>query len=100
VRAGAGFEIDFYEQGTERMLRFDPVDDHYILRDGYDRWGSDHDERIAASTLSAMLNEALNAFMLFLRSNAPHLEAHPLIQEWAQGRLTAYGDVAEGPSKA
>jgi hypothetical protein len=98
VKARKSFEIDLYEQGVARRLLFDPADDQYVIRGASSAiasacW-SPEPERLALSTLSAMLIDALDAFMEFLRTYAPQVAASPLIRMWADGRITPWGDAA------
>jgi hypothetical protein len=77
-------EIDFYEQGIERTVILNPVENFYELScTSQTHWQpSPKVERISQVDLKQMLAKALETFINLVRMIAPDLEQHPWLQDW------------------
>ena len=85
IDAQSAFSIDFYEQGLERFISFEPSGDSYIAHcKSWGEWRPEPEtERIHHPVLRKMLVEARDGLMRFLAQRAPQLAAHPWMREWA-----------------
>lgn len=86
ARAGKAFTIDFYEQGIERAIHFEPVRLHYIARcDSRTTWRpSPPIETIEAAELYVMLREARECLLRSLQAIAPRVAMNPSLHSWAR----------------
>jgi hypothetical protein len=78
-------EIDFYEQGVERSIAFEPAGAKYVAT--CKTWSTTWQphpsiEEISADALEQMLLAAREEFMRVLTRMAPGLADHPWIREW------------------
>lgn len=85
VESNASFLLDFYEQGIERVVCFEPQGDHYFARcESQAEWRPDPAiESISRLELRRMLSDVRESFMQFLSRNAPRVATHPWMREWA-----------------
>jgi hypothetical protein len=78
-------EIDFYEQGIERSIAFEPDGAGYsaTCKSWSTRWQPDPSiEEISADSLEQMLLAARDEFMRVLTMMAPGLASHSWIRDW------------------
>jgi hypothetical protein len=78
-------EIDFYEQGVERSIAFEPDGTQYLAT--CKTWSTTWQphpsiEEISADSLEQMLLAARDEFMRALTMMAPSLADHSWIKEW------------------
>jgi hypothetical protein len=87
ISLGKSTEIDFYEQGVERIIILDPVEEFYELScTSQTNWQPNPKvERISHIDLKQMMSNILENFLNLVRIIAPELAQHP----WMQGWLTA-----------
>lgn len=90
IQAGKLGELDFYEQGVERVITFTPNGSDYQLTcQSLTDWQPDPAavtlDRVA---LENMLTKARLDFIGIVRAVAPELLAHPWMKLWTAG--TAY----------
>jgi|SRR6218665_2143696 len=88
VDSGSSFVIDFYEQGVERVVRFDPQGEIYLGRcESQTDWTpAPAVEMIGMLELKKMFSEVREDLMRFLSRVAPRAAAHPWMREWAASR--------------
>jgi len=78
------FNLDFYEQGLERMLIFKEKEDSIIIMcESHNKWIPDHQiEHISKSGLVKMILELYNKFIIYTECLCGHLLEHPLMKEF------------------
>ncbi|MCE9669617.1 hypothetical protein LY474_17620 [Myxococcus stipitatus] len=83
--AGREFTLDFYEQGLERTLRFQPVAGGYRVRcESHTAWKPAPEvEVIESRGLRTMLVDVRSRFMEVLAAAAPQVAAHAWVRAWA-----------------
>lgn len=90
VSSGAPAELDFYEQGIERLLLFTPVAESYDVLCQSRRVGWNPDpsvERINRADLATMLRAVQDGFMSLLRNSSPELAVHLWVVSWLNGKV-------------
>jgi hypothetical protein len=87
VQDGVTTEIDFYEQGIERVIALEPADGKYLATcTSQTRWQPIPTvEEIPGEELEEMLLTAREAFMRTLAAAAPELHSHPWVLQWLRG---------------
>jgi hypothetical protein len=78
-------EIEFYEQGVERLIAFEPEGARYLaICETWSTTWQPHPsiEEISAASLEQMLLAARDEFMRVLTTMAPSLANHTWISEW------------------
>lgn len=85
VGSGASFSLDFYEQGIERVVHFEPDGDRYAGRcESQTEWKpAPAIEMIDRLVLMRMLSDVREELMRFLSRNAPNTAGHPWMRDWA-----------------
>jgi hypothetical protein len=87
IEAGSPFEIDFYEQGSERKVVFAPEKNGYratCLSDT--KWQPDPAvEYMDRESLATMLLAVRDEFMRYVGVCCPDLVQHPWLQAWLKG---------------
>jgi hypothetical protein len=85
VETGAPFSLDFYEQGLERVIHFEPRGEQYCARcQSHTKWTpAPAVEMIDKLELKTMISDAREGLMRFLSRNAPLAAAPPWMQHWA-----------------
>lgn len=80
-------ELDFYEQGIQRLLSFEPVEDDRIrvtCRSGSDGWTPDPDEYVSSvSDLVRMLNDFARKFEKIVSELCPSIAYNASFREWS-----------------
>lgn len=85
LREGCATELDFFEQGVERRIVFEPADGGDVagLCESMTDWRPSPDSiLINRTTLVTMLQEFLDEFVSIARMACPSLAVHPLIRNW------------------
>jgi len=90
INNGKAAEIDFYEQGIERLIIFSPVDDYYVARcvSGTDWQPNPMLEELDRASLEGMLLAVRDEFMRIFSEIAPGLVQHPWVRQWLECTLT------------
>lgn len=86
VRQGLPGEIDFYEQGVERVINFLPGDGFYdLLCVSRTTWvPSKNIESVDCKNLEAMLKGIHDDFLRISRLTSPDLIDHPWMVDWLE----------------
>lgn len=84
IESGVETEIDFYEQGIERVITFTPCENTYHAScASRTNWQPDPEvEKIESAHLKQMLIDVRNEFLRMVRMVAPELCEHEWIKEW------------------
>jgi hypothetical protein len=87
VKAHAPFVIDFYEQGIQRKIAFEPLGAGYVAQctrcTSQTNWMVESTtERVTTAVLLRMFCKIRDDFMSCLRSEAPAVAAHPWLIEY------------------
>lgn len=85
IKEGKSAEIDFYEQGLERSIAFEPDGDKYMAtcRTWSTTWQPNPSiEEISADSLEQMLSAAQGEFLRVLTIMSPSLANHSWIEDW------------------
>lgn len=87
IEDGRLAEIDFYEQGTQRCVYFEPVGDVCVATctSRTDWQPNPAVEEMDKRHLLGMLKTALDVFMSAFRKINPSLAEHPWIDRWLEG---------------
>ncbi len=85
VESGSSFSLDFYEQGVERLICFEPKGEQYSARcESRTGWRPEPAvETIDGLELKRMFSDVREGLMGFLSRNAARAAAHPWMQHWA-----------------
>lgn len=85
VESGVSFSLDFYEQGVERSVHFEPQGERYsALCESHTAWRPDPAiEMIDMIDLMKMFSEVRENLIQFLGREALRIAAHPWIRAWA-----------------
>jgi hypothetical protein len=87
LASDAPFEIDFYEQGPQRKVTFEPSGNNYMATClSYGDWNPNPSvETLDRAALETMLVTIQTRFMQAFRAGAPDLVDHPWVQSWFRG---------------
>lgn len=78
------FDLDFYEQGVERHLRFSPRGDTFdVSCASGSRWQPEGDEAISRDAILRMLTTVRDRFLELARTIAPGSQTNPWLRTWA-----------------
>lgn len=93
VSSGMPAEIDFYEQGIERVLTLSPKLETYIIScSSRTSWQPDpQNEHVDQASLILMLSKVQDEFIGFLSAAAPDLIEHPWVKIWINGKFNIAG---------
>jgi hypothetical protein len=85
VESNAPFSIEFYEQGVERVIFFEPQGELYSARcESQTDWRPDPEvETIGRQELREVFSDIREGLMRFLSHSAPRIATHPWMQAWA-----------------
>ena len=101
ARRGKDFDIDFYEQGIERMLEVRADGAGYRVRYSSMSRPVDHleEETVSADAVAQMLADVLDRFVSACRTAAPHIAASDWFDDWLNPRSLAPINFAIRPGK-
>ncbi|MBK6686014.1 MAG: hypothetical protein IPG45_16190 [Deltaproteobacteria bacterium] len=87
LRQGLAFQIDFFEQGVQRRLEFEPEGSRYhvICLSGTEWRPNPPFEFVDAKALDAMLRAVGQAFVASTKNLLPDTAAHPWFVAYASG---------------
>jgi hypothetical protein len=87
LASDAPFEIDFYEQGVQRKVAFEPSGNDYVATClSYGDWNPNPSvETLDRASLETMLVTIQTQFIQAFRAAAPNLVAHPWVHGWLRG---------------
>jgi hypothetical protein len=89
VAAESDFEIDFYEQGIERTIRFSRRGSQYVARcESRTTWTPNPEtEMIDVLVLHRMLCDVRAHFLKFLERFLPEVAIHPWMLDWSKTKV-------------
>jgi hypothetical protein len=87
---GTSFDIDFYEQGLERLLHFELTNgDFAVSCESHDpAWRAPDAIKVPREAITFMVTCLVNRFVAMATAARPNIVRHPWFHEWYQRSVT------------